>query len=701
MRKIAHAPRQSCSSRSRRRSGGSDALLRRPLARSTSVATIVFGEHLVLVAAHAAADPGGARRDVAARLADVSPRRSRSAPAPSAVATILFTQAFVDGDPVTPVGAPEGAAGRRGGRALVLLGERPRQRFACYFVPALVGTWLMAFPHPTSIGSDSTLLADALCARRGGALGRSGPCSGATSRATCRFEHVTTLRFTFGLPASAIALLVLGAPAFASAHDSFWIAVLALVTGAVAMSLYYYGLRTTPAVAATLAELAFPVTAVLVGYFKFGATLTADAVGRGRSHEPRRRAPAGASARHGRAARRPLQCRRDHDLRRRAARRAAERARRRSRRRSAPNSSSRLAAARAAAHRGGLVRARRPRAADGGRRGGRRRGRPRGAELSGLVLNERGYERFAADRRSHASTARSPRPRRSTGETATPRSTKRSSACARSSRPPTCRSTVTVSCAWGCPFEGEVDPAVVADLCERLEGADELVLADTIGVATPRRVRRLVERVSILGKPVGAHLHNTRNTGYAAAWAALEGGATVLDASVGGLGGCPFSPNATGNIATEDLVWQLERDGVATGVDLDALVAISRWLEGVLGRRARGHALPRCELARVGRERPVDVVVGRLPVRDRDADRGAPVPRRAAHPRLAARPAPRASGVVGLVVGREAEEHLVQLDVVQHLRAELLEAGGESPRVRAAALDHLGDAVRPSERIAA
>ena len=148
--------------------------------------------------------------------------------------------------------------------------------------------------------------------------------------------------------------------------------------------------------------------------------------------------------------------------------------------------------------------------------------------------------------------------------------------------------TVTVSCAWGCPFEGEVDPAAVADLCERLDGADELVLADTIGVATPRRVRRLVERVAILGKPVGFHGHNTRNTGYAAAWGALDGGASVLDASVGGLGGCPFAPAATGNVATEDLVWQLERDGVRTGVDLDALVGVSRWLEGVLGRRLEG-----------------------------------------------------------------------------------------------------------------
>jgi isopropylmalate/homocitrate/citramalate synthase len=115
------------------------------------------------------------------------------------------------------------------------------------------------------------------------------------------------------------------------------------------------------------------------------------------------------------------------------------------------------------------------------------------------------------------------------------------------------------------------------------------VLADTIGVATPRRVRRLVERVSILGPRVGAHLHNTRNTGYASAWAALDGGASVLDASVGGLGGCPFSPNATGNIATEDLVWQLEREGVRTGIDVAALVDTSLWLEEVLGRRLEGY----------------------------------------------------------------------------------------------------------------
>jgi hydroxymethylglutaryl-CoA lyase/(R)-citramalyl-CoA lyase len=209
------------------------------------------------------------------------------------------------------------------------------------------------------------------------------------------------------------------------------------------------------------------------------------------------------------------------------------------------------------------------------------------AQLVGLVLNARGYERFAATSldRLNCNLAATEEFNRRNGNASLAEALARvQTILARAERP----ATVTISCAWGCPFEGEVDPGVVADLCEQLGAADELVLADTIGVATPRPVRRLVERVSILGKPVGAHLHNTRNTGYASAWAAIDGGASVLDASVGGLGGCPFSPNATGNVATEDLVWQLEREGVRTGVDLDALVGVSRWLQGVLGRRLEG-----------------------------------------------------------------------------------------------------------------
>jgi hydroxymethylglutaryl-CoA lyase/(R)-citramalyl-CoA lyase len=210
------------------------------------------------------------------------------------------------------------------------------------------------------------------------------------------------------------------------------------------------------------------------------------------------------------------------------------------------------------------------------------------AHLSGLVLNERGYERFArtALDRVNCTLAATETFNQRNGNATLEEAVRRVEAIVAAANRPV---TVTVSCSFGCPFEGEVDPAAVADLCERLAAADELVLADTIGVAPPRRVRRLVERVSILGRPVGAHLHNTRNTGYACAWAALEAGAGLLDASVGGLGGCPFSPNATGNIATEDLVWQLERDGVRTGIAVAALVEISRWLEGVLGRRLEGY----------------------------------------------------------------------------------------------------------------
>ena len=101
-------------------------------------------------------------------------------------------------------------------------------------------------------------------------------------------------------------------------------------------------------------------------------------------------------------------------------------------------------------------------------------------------------------------------------------------------------------------------------------------------------MRRLVERVGGLGKRVGFHGHNTRNTGYANALAALEARREVLDASVGGLGGCPYAPRASGNVATEDLVYLLEREGIETGVDLDALIAISTWLEGIFGRKLEG-----------------------------------------------------------------------------------------------------------------
>jgi hydroxymethylglutaryl-CoA lyase/(R)-citramalyl-CoA lyase len=152
------------------------------------------------------------------------------------------------------------------------------------------------------------------------------------------------------------------------------------------------------------------------------------------------------------------------------------------------------------------------------------------------------------------------------------------------------RSTATIGVSFGCPFEGAVDPARVLELAARLAtgGADEIVFADTIGVAVPRQVRELVGEGVKLGLPIGVHLHNTRNTGFANAYAAVESGATVLDASLGGLGGCPFAPRATGNICTEDLVYLLHGEGVETGIDLGALIDAATWLEGVIGRQLPG-----------------------------------------------------------------------------------------------------------------
>jgi hydroxymethylglutaryl-CoA lyase len=148
--------------------------------------------------------------------------------------------------------------------------------------------------------------------------------------------------------------------------------------------------------------------------------------------------------------------------------------------------------------------------------------------------------------------------------------------------------TVTVSTSFGCPFEGEVPTARLVALAERLaaSGVEEIALADTIGVAVPRDVRDRVRGVRAVtdGVRLRAHFHNTRNTGYANALTAYEEGVRVLDSSLGGIGGCPFAPKATGNIATEDLVYLLERSGVSTGLDLDALIAASDWLATQLGR---------------------------------------------------------------------------------------------------------------------
>jgi isopropylmalate/homocitrate/citramalate synthase len=209
-----------------------------------------------------------------------------------------------------------------------------------------------------------------------------------------------------------------------------------------------------------------------------------------------------------------------------------------------------------------------------------------GVEYAGLVLNERGFERFRATRldRLNVTLGATETFNRRNGNASLEEATARVQAILAAAEVAT---TATISVAFGCPFEGEVDSGAVAGLAAALE-ADEVVLADTIGVAGPSQVRSLVERVTAEGRRVGFHGHNTRNTGYANCLAAIEAGATVLDASVGGLGGCPYAPRATGNVATEDLVYLLGREGVDAGVDLDALVGVSEWLEGVLGRRLDG-----------------------------------------------------------------------------------------------------------------
>jgi isopropylmalate/homocitrate/citramalate synthase len=217
-------------------------------------------------------------------------------------------------------------------------------------------------------------------------------------------------------------------------------------------------------------------------------------------------------------------------------------------------------------------------------------------ELSGLVLNERGWERFRATGLARVNVTVAATDSFSERNAGMPREEALRQTSAVLEAAAGTPSTATISVAFGCPFEGAVDEGTVVAVAEALvaAGADEVVLADTIGVATPRAVRRLTERAAALGRAAGGHFHNTRNTGYANALAALDAGATVLDASVGGLGGCPFAPRATGNIATEDLVYLLDGEGIETGVDLAALAEVSLWIAGVLGRDLPG------QLARAG-----------------------------------------------------------------------------------------------------
>jgi len=215
-----------------------------------------------------------------------------------------------------------------------------------------------------------------------------------------------------------------------------------------------------------------------------------------------------------------------------------------------------------------------------------------GVAYAGLVLNEKGYDRAIAagvDEIHYALSAADEFGRRNQNATTDDglKTALSLVARARSDRIPI---TVTISVAFGSPFDGPVPADRVLQIVERLMAVppDEVCLADTIGVGVPAQVRELVRGAKALGATVGAHFHNTRNTGYANAVAALEEGVVSLDASVGGAGGCPFAPNATGNIATEDLVYLLRGLGVDLGIDLDALISTSRWLGAQLGKDLPG-----------------------------------------------------------------------------------------------------------------
>ena len=213
-----------------------------------------------------------------------------------------------------------------------------------------------------------------------------------------------------------------------------------------------------------------------------------------------------------------------------------------------------------------------------------------GTSWSALVLNRKGLDRAlaAGAREIHYAYPLTDTFAQRNQNTTVEEAAATSSEIVAAARAAGAKATVTLSVAFGCPFEGPVDPGVVIDHAQRNAAADEIMLADTIGVGVPAQVRRLLPPALETGRPVGLHLHNTRNTGYANALAGIEHGATILDASIGGLGGCPFAPRATGNIATEDLVYLLRGEGVETGVDLDALLQVSEWLSGVLGRELPG-----------------------------------------------------------------------------------------------------------------
>jgi drug/metabolite transporter, DME family len=251
---------------------GTDALIRKQLAGSTEAATIVFGGHVVLVLL------------VLPLIGTALPALWRAGPryvaagivvgaGASALATILFTQAILQGDPVTPLVLQKVQPLVAVLLAGVILRERLRPRFGLFLLGGIAGVWLTVFPRPFDVSPHG--MEPALLALAAAGLWALGTVLGRFLTLKLPFQQVTAVRFTFGLPAALLAVLVLGAPLTASRHDTFYIALLAIVTGLVALLLYYYGLQRTPASIAAIAELTFPVIAILVGYLALGATLTA------------------------------------------------------------------------------------------------------------------------------------------------------------------------------------------------------------------------------------------------------------------------------------------------------------------------------------------------------------------------------------------------------------------------------------------
>lgn len=217
-------------------------------------------------------------------------------------------------------------------------------------------------------------------------------------------------------------------------------------------------------------------------------------------------------------------------------------------------------------------------------------GKPAGVTRIGLVLNQRGAERALAaevDQLGAVAVASDEFGVRNQGQNSA-ESLAEAARIIALAKESGVSAQVTIAAAFGCPFSGAVDPAHVVRMAKALAqaGPAEIALADTIGVAVPAEVSALVTavRAAIAPLPVRVHFHNTRGTGIANVWAAVEAGASVVDGSIGGLGGCPFAPGAAGNVASEDVAYMLERSGIETGLDLAQLVECAHWLGGVMGK---------------------------------------------------------------------------------------------------------------------